>query len=166
MSGGCTGGGAAARAREAGIATSTRGRGAKAPTILGCASTSRPSTTSRGERPRARRRPRSSAASSATSRGRFGHTSTRNATRLQRQNWRLDDYRSFNALAETVNGLYKAELIRRRERWRTVEEVELATADWVHFWNHRRLHSATDYLPPAEYERVYWRQQAEPIEAA
>ena len=33
-------------------------------------------------------------------------------------------------------------------------------------WNHRRLHSATDYLPPAEYERAYWRQQAEPIEAA
>jgi putative transposase len=71
-----------------------------------------------------------------------------------------------NALAETVNGLYKAELIYRRARWRTVEEVELATADWVSFWNHRRLHSATDYLPPAEYERAYWRQQAEPIEAA
>ena len=71
-----------------------------------------------------------------------------------------------NALAETVNGLYKAELIHRRPRWRTVEEVELATADWVSFWNHRRLHSATDYLPPAEYERAYWRQQAEPIEAA
>jgi transposase InsO family protein len=71
-----------------------------------------------------------------------------------------------NALAETVNGLYKAELIYRRPRWRTVEEVELATADWVAFWNHRRLHSATDYLPPAEYERAYWRQQAEPIEAA
>ena len=52
-----------------------------------------------------------------------------------------------NALAETVNGLYKAELIWRRPRWRTVEEVELATADWVSFWNHRRLHSATDYLP-------------------
>jgi transposase InsO family protein len=71
-----------------------------------------------------------------------------------------------NALAETVNGLYKAELIHRRVRWRTVEEVELATADWVFFWNFRRLHSATDYLPPAEYERAYFRQQAEPIVAA
>ena len=71
-----------------------------------------------------------------------------------------------NALAETVNGLYKAELIYRRSRWRSVEEVELATADWVHFWNHRRLHSATGYLPPAEYERAYFRRQAEPIEAA
>ena len=71
-----------------------------------------------------------------------------------------------NALAETVNGLYKAELSHRRIRWRTVEEVELATADWVSFWNFRRLHSATDYLPPAEYERAYFRQQAEPIVAA
>ena len=71
-----------------------------------------------------------------------------------------------NALAETVNGLYKAELIHRRSRWRSTEEVELATAEWVHFWNHRRLHSATDYLPPAEYERSYFRRQAEPIEAA
>lgn len=44
-----------------------------------------------------------------------------------------------NALAETVNGLYKAELIHRPARWRSVEEVELGTAEWVHFWNHRRL---------------------------
>ena len=71
-----------------------------------------------------------------------------------------------NALAETVNGLYKAELIHRRIRWRTVEEVELATADWVAFWNFRRLHSATGYLPPAEYERAYLRRQAETIAAA
>jgi len=71
-----------------------------------------------------------------------------------------------NALAETVNGLFKAELIHRRVRWRTVEEVELATADWVAFWNFRRLHSATGYLPPAEYERAYLRRQAEPIAAA
>ena len=71
-----------------------------------------------------------------------------------------------NALAETVNGLLKAELIHRRVRWRTVEEVELATADWVSFWNFRRLHSATGYLPPAEYERAYLRRQAEPIAAA
>jgi putative transposase len=71
-----------------------------------------------------------------------------------------------NALAETVNGLYKAELIHRRARWRSVEEVELATAEWVHFWNHRRLHSATGYLPPAEYERAYLRHQAEATAAA
>ena len=48
----------------------------------------------------------------------------------------------------------------------SVEEVELATADWVFFWNFRRLHSATGYLPPAEFERAYYRRQAEPLEAA
>jgi putative transposase len=71
-----------------------------------------------------------------------------------------------NALAESVNGLYKAELIWRRERWRTIAEVEFATADWVAFWKFRRLHSATGYLPPAEYERAYWRRQAQPTPAA
>jgi putative transposase len=86
--------------------------------------------------------------------------------RQRRPDPRLAGQSYDNALAETVNGLYKAELIHRRPRWRTAEEVELATADWVAWWNHRRLHSATDYLPPAEYERAYWRQQAEPIEAA
>lgn len=63
-----------------------------------------------------------------------------------------------NALAETVVGLYKAELIRRRGPWRNLEHVELATAEWVDWWNRRRLHSATDYLPPAEFERRWWEQ--------
>ena len=58
-----------------------------------------------------------------------------------------------NALAETVVGLYKTELIRRRGPWRTVEHVELATAEWVDWWNKHRLHSATNNLPPAEFER-------------
>jgi hypothetical protein len=58
-----------------------------------------------------------------------------------------------NALAETVNGLYKAELIRRHHGpWRSADEVELATAEWVEFWNNRRLHEACGYLPPAEFE--------------
>jgi len=60
-----------------------------------------------------------------------------------------------NALAETVNGLYKAELINRHGLWRSVEEVELATAEWVHFWNTRRLHSACGDIPPAEFEAAY-----------
>jgi putative transposase len=60
-----------------------------------------------------------------------------------------------NALAETVNGLFKAELIRRGGPWRTAEEVELATLAWVTWWNTERLHSACDYLPPAEYEQRY-----------
>jgi putative transposase len=63
-----------------------------------------------------------------------------------------------NALAETVVGLYKTELIRRRGPWRTLEHVELASAEWVSWWNQRRLHGATDNLPPAEYERRWWEQ--------
>ena len=60
-----------------------------------------------------------------------------------------------NALAETVNGLYKAELINRRGPWRSVEQVELETAAWVHWWNTGRLHGACGDMPPAEYEAAY-----------
>jgi len=63
-----------------------------------------------------------------------------------------------NALAETVVGLYKTELIRRRGPWRSLEQVELATAEWVDWWNQRRLHSAAGDAPPAEYEELYYRQ--------
>ena len=59
-----------------------------------------------------------------------------------------------NALAETVNGLYKAELIWQRGPWRTAEDVELATLAWVDWWNHRRLHGACGDVPPVEYERA------------
>jgi putative transposase len=61
-----------------------------------------------------------------------------------------------NALAETVNGLYKAELIRQRGPWRTVEDVELATLGWVDWYNQRRLHGACNDLPPAEYEAMFY----------
>jgi putative transposase len=64
-----------------------------------------------------------------------------------------------NALAETVNGLYKAELINRRCPWRTVEQVELATSTSVHWWNTGRLHSDYGDVPPAEYEATYWADQ-------
>jgi len=63
-----------------------------------------------------------------------------------------------NALAETVHGLYKAELIHRSGPWRSLAHVELATAEWVHWWNHQRLHSAIDDVPPAEFEALYYRQ--------
>ena len=63
-----------------------------------------------------------------------------------------------NALAETIVGLYKTELIRRRGPWRSLEQVELATAEWVDWWNQRRLHSAAGDAPPAEYEELYYRQ--------
>jgi putative transposase len=71
-----------------------------------------------------------------------------------------------NALAETVNGLYKAELIERRKPWRSVEQVELATAAWVDWWNRERLHEACAYTPPAEFEAAYHLRQAEADAAA
>jgi putative transposase len=57
-----------------------------------------------------------------------------------------------NALAETVNGLYKAELVYRRGPWRGRDDLELATLEWVDWFNNRRLYGALGYVPPAEYE--------------
>jgi len=65
-----------------------------------------------------------------------------------------------NALAESVNGLYKAELINRHGPWRTVDQVELATAEWVAWWNTERLHGACGDIPPAEFEAAYHSLQA------
>ena len=60
-----------------------------------------------------------------------------------------------NALAETTIGLYKTEKINREGPWRTLSDVELATLEWVDWFNHRRLHSACGGLPPAELEEQY-----------
>ncbi len=65
-----------------------------------------------------------------------------------------------NALAETVNGLYKAELIHRRAPWKTLESVELATLEWVSWFNHHRLLEPIGYIPPGEAETNYYRQLA------
>jgi len=65
-----------------------------------------------------------------------------------------------NALAETINGLYKAELIHRRAPWKTRQSLELATLEWVAWFNQRRLHSAIGYIPPAEAEAKYYNQLA------
>lgn len=62
-----------------------------------------------------------------------------------------------NALAETINGLYKTELIHRRT-WKTRESVELATLEWVAWFNHHRLMEPLGYIPPAEAEAKYYRQ--------
>ncbi len=70
-----------------------------------------------------------------------------------------------NALAESVNGLYKAELI-RRQQWRTVVDVERATAGWVGWWNDRRLHGACGDIPPAEFEAAYHQPATGAVEAA
>ena len=63
-----------------------------------------------------------------------------------------------NALAETINGLYKAELIHRRGPWKSMESVELATLEWVAWFNHQRLLEPLGYVPPAEAEADYYRQ--------
>jgi|TARA_Y100001934_G_scaffold43067_1_gene51899 transposase InsO family protein len=63
-----------------------------------------------------------------------------------------------NALAETINGLYKAELIHRRGPWKSMESVELATLEWVSWFNHQRLMEPLGYIPPGEAEANYYRQ--------
>jgi transposase InsO family protein len=71
-----------------------------------------------------------------------------------------------NALAETINGLYKAELIHRRAPWKTKEAVELATLEWVAWFNHHRLLEPIGYIPPAEAEANYYQQLAVQTESA
>jgi putative transposase len=63
-----------------------------------------------------------------------------------------------NALMESTIGLYKTELINRRGPWRTLSDVELATAEWVDWYNAKRLHSAIGYVPPTEHESMYYAQ--------
>lgn len=65
-----------------------------------------------------------------------------------------------NALAETINGLYKTELIYKRGPWKNRESVELATLEWVSWFNHHRLLEPIGYIPPAEAEAQYYRQLA------
>ena len=67
-----------------------------------------------------------------------------------------------NALAETINGLYKTELIKPRKPWRTIEEVELATAEWVDWFNHRRLYEYCGDIPPVDLEAAYYSQHQRP----
>ena len=71
-----------------------------------------------------------------------------------------------NALAETINGLYKTEVIRRRGPWRNLEAVEFATLEWVDWFNHRRLLEPIGNIPPAEAEARYYAQLEEPALAA
>jgi putative transposase len=71
-----------------------------------------------------------------------------------------------NALAETIIGLYKTEVIHRRGPWRQLDEVEYATLEWVDWFNHRRLLTSIGNLPPAELELMYDRQQEESAIAA
>ena len=67
-----------------------------------------------------------------------------------------------NALAESVIGLYKTEVIHRRGPWRNLDAVEYATLEWVDWFNNRRLLEPIGYMPPAEFEEAYYRSQADP----
>ena len=71
-----------------------------------------------------------------------------------------------NALAETINGLYKAEVIHRRGPWRSFEAVEFATLEWVDWFNNRRLLEPIGNIPPAEAEERYYAKLVEPALAA
>jgi putative transposase len=67
-----------------------------------------------------------------------------------------------NALMESTIGLFKTEAIRLRRPWRTLSHVELTTAEWVDWYNHRRLHGEIGHIPPAEYEANYYRSTTNP----
>jgi putative transposase len=76
-------------------------------------------------------------------------------------------YNSYgNALAETISGLYKAEVIHRRGPWRSFEAVELATLEWVVWFNRRRLLEPIGNIPPAEAEDRYFANLAAQAQAA
>ena len=71
-----------------------------------------------------------------------------------------------NALAESVIGLFKTEVIRRRGPWRNIDAVEFAVLAWVDWFNNRRLLEPLDYVPPVEYEAAYYRAQSIPAAVA
>ena len=69
-----------------------------------------------------------------------------------------------NAMAEALNSLFKTECIRNPAMrptggWKTVSDVEIAVAEYIDWYNHRRLHGELDHVPPAEYEEVFWVTQ-------
>jgi transposase InsO family protein len=70
-----------------------------------------------------------------------------------------------NALAETINGLYKTEVIRHSGPWRNIDDVEYATLNWVDWFNNRRLLEPLGYVPPTEFEAAYYQQQSQAMAA-
>ena len=62
-----------------------------------------------------------------------------------------------NALAEAFNSLFKAELIRNKGPWKSIDDLEVAVAEYIDWFNHRRLHGEIGLVPPAEYEDTYYR---------
>ena len=74
--------------------------------------------------------------------------------------------RATRPLAETVNGLFKTEVIRRRGPWRCLEDVEFATLEWVDWFNNRRRLEPIGNIPPAEFEEMYYQRQEAPAMVA
>ena len=72
----------------------------------------------------------------------------------------------YNALAESVIGLYKTEVIHRRGPWKGVDDVEFATLEWVAWYNSRRLLEPLGYVPPDEFEQAYYRHHSATAELA
>jgi putative transposase len=73
-----------------------------------------------------------------------------------------------NALAEAFNSLFKAELVRNKGPWRSIDDLEIAVAEYIDWFNHRRLHGEIGLVPPAEYEELHYRHNPAPttVEAA
>ncbi|XQE84993.1 IS3 family transposase [Streptomyces microflavus] len=71
-----------------------------------------------------------------------------------------------NAMAEALNGTFKAELIEMQGPWKDVDQVERAIFQWITWYNEERLHSALDYVPPAEYEEAFWRSHEQTPQSA
>ena len=70
-----------------------------------------------------------------------------------------------NALAEAVNSLFKAELIRHKGPWKNIDDLEIAVAEYVDWFNHRRLHGEIGLVPPAEFEDAHYRHHTAPATA-
>ena len=71
-----------------------------------------------------------------------------------------------NTLAETIIGLYKTEVIHQLGPWRNIDHVEFETFDWVDSFNNRRLLEPIGYIPPVEFEEIYWQRQETPVTVA
>ena len=70
-----------------------------------------------------------------------------------------------NALAEAFNSLFKAELVRNKGPWKNIDDLELAIAGYIDWFNHHRLHGEIGLIPPAEFEEAYYRHNPAPVTA-
>lgn len=74
----------------------------------------------------------------------------------------MTNYRSVNALAEAFNSLFKAELVRNKGPWKNIDDLEIAVAEYIDWFNHRRLHGEIGLIPPTELEETYYRHNPAP----